>query len=929
MKKDPNTLIYQRIVISSLLFVFCYTIKAQHFNSHSEKIYIQLDNKVYTNDKTIWFKAIVTTADSNTPTSYSNVLYLELINPDEQIIDKKIIKLNDGIGTGNFDLDPMYKEGLYQIRAYTKWNENFGADFFFTDYVQIFQTYNIKNTGLFEAVHLIEKENNTKQLNIEFNTAIADSFPGKKINLKLQLDHQNDSLVIKRNNENKYKVDYTIPEKTNYVTLQVNSNNKTKYTKIIALNKDNIDLQFFPESGELVHGYASIVAFKALDCTGKGIPVEGKILNNKDSVIAFFKSNPLGMGTFTMAKPDSNVTYKAQIATTNNTSIIFPFPKVTSKGNQLSVLQKNNSIQVTASSNYLKDDSIYLQVTSRGTIYYESKIPFQKGIVTYSFNKELFPEGIICFKMFNKNMQPVAARLFFNQQPANKMNIELTTNNPNYAQRDSTIVTIKTTDNAGQPLKANISVKVINNQQLGEIHEKQNNILSYFLLRSELKGEINNPGFYFKEGTNRYPDLDALMLTQGWSKYNYAKLPDTISYMPEKSLSISGRVNRKNPVQLTLMTFGKNREFQNLTTDSLGRFQFDIMDNFGEPLEILIQSANKSGKKRDYTIELDKKEPLPVSFHHFLEIEKPDSTINEFVIKNLERKKIDDSFPLSEGTIRLKEVTVKSYKMTPERKMMAEEHGMPKYVIDGKEIKAKEKNWSYGLYSVLMENYADKVEIVRQKGNLTAYILGTDFTMVVIDGRPVRYNEKHMFPPTRIEPQIPNDSIMDESILVQSIPPSEVISVEIIPCAKNRITLIQKACPAAGPDTYQRIQCLGVVSIYTWAGKGIYGAIPPVGLLKTKIDAFSAPREFYSPKYSRLNPNDWVKPDLRALVHWSPVLNSDSTGIATTSYFNADNPGKMKVIVEAISEDGKIGYKELIYDVTSEKLNYAIKQKQD
>ena len=51
--------------------------------------------------------------------------------------------------------------------------------------------------------------------------------------------------------------------------------------------------------------------------------------------------------------------------------------------------------------------------------------------------------------------------------------------------------------------------------------------------------------------------------------------------------------------------------------------------------------------------------------------------------------------------------------------------------------------------------------------------------------------------------------------------------------------------------------------------------------------------------------------------------------MATTSFFNADNPGKMKVIVEAISEDGRIGYKELIYDVTSEKLNYAIKQKQD
>ena len=43
-------------------------------------------------------------------------------------------------------------------------------------------------------------------------------------------------------------------------------------------------------------------------------------------------------------------------------------------------------------------------------------------------------------------------------------------------------------------------------------------------------------------------------------------------------------------------------------------------------------------------------------------------------------------------------------------------------MIDGKEIKAKEKNWSYGLFSVLMANYGDKVEIMRRNGNLYARI---------------------------------------------------------------------------------------------------------------------------------------------------------------------------------------------------------------
>ncbi len=29
-------------------------------------------------------------------------------------------------------------EGLYQIRAYTEWDKNFGTDFFYTEYIHVF-----------------------------------------------------------------------------------------------------------------------------------------------------------------------------------------------------------------------------------------------------------------------------------------------------------------------------------------------------------------------------------------------------------------------------------------------------------------------------------------------------------------------------------------------------------------------------------------------------------------------------------------------------------------------------------------------------------------------------------------------------------------------------------------------------------------------
>ena len=85
--------------------------------------------------------------------------------------------------------------------------------------------------------------------------------------------------------------------------------------------------------------------------------------------------------------------------------------------------------------------------------------------------------------------------------------------------------------------------------------------------------------------------------------------------------------------------------------------------------------------------------------------------------------------------------------------------------------------------------------------------------------------------------------------------------------------------------------------------------------MQTSVPVFSATREFYAPKYENQQSHDWVIPDLRALIHWDPVLETDSLGNASASYYNADHVGKMMVVVEAVSENGEIGYQEMEYAI--------------
>jgi hypothetical protein len=869
------------------------------YGPEPEKIYLQLDGKVYTTDKTIWFKSIVTNASDHSLTKLSGVLYVELIGPDENMIEKKLIKLENGIGEGFFDLNQSYSEGLYLIRAYTEWNKNFGTDFFFKEYIQVFAPSVKVKADPINNIKLVEKQNNGRQLIAYFDPLAIDSLHKKELTLFITINDMKDSLSVRKNDDNKYMIDYPIPDKSQFVTLQMRTKNLLTYTKTIALNEDRPDLQFFPESGELVNGLPGKVGFKAVDYNGKGKIIEGDIINGNEEVVAVFKSNQAGMGSFILTNVDKNTTYSARLNSQSDEKIayIYPLPEVASRGNILSVVKKGNEILFTASSNYLINDSIYIRTSCRGLVYYEIKGKLQEGVLRSALCADSLPEGIIAFTMMDNLRQPVAERLYFNEKPESRINIAISPEKDIYAQRELTRLNIKATNSDGQPVNANLSLLVLNKEQMGQIQRMRGNILSYFLLSSDLKGEIENPGFYFNEDNNSYNDLDALLLTQGWRKYLYKKPVDKIRFHPETKLTVSGSVGgiffqKEKSAELTLMTFGHYKSVQTQSTDSLGRFNFNINDEYGQNLNILIQSANKIGKNKNYIIVLDKKESPAIAFNQTLSIGKVDSVVHRLIEKDIERKKLDDTYKLSSGDIQLGEVVVEAYRMTPIRKKVMEEYGKPNLVISGKSIQEKEEKWSYGLYSVLYSKFPEITIHRFNNGRLIAQVRRGVETLVVVDGVPVNFLDYDFIP---------------------YIPPSEVSSFEIIKNAKNFYQLYKEFLPIGSPLDGGNYG--DVIAIYTYSGNGIYGAIIPKGLTQASVPVFSAPREFYAPKYENLTASDWYKPDMRALIHWEPKVTVDSFGKASATFYNADITGEMEVVVEAISEDGKIGYQELVYNV--------------
>ncbi|WP_100615512.1 hypothetical protein [Confluentibacter citreus] len=868
--------------------------------SLAEKIYLQLDKDIYTTGSTIWFKSIVTKSIDNTPTNLSGVLYVELINAEETLIEKKLIKLNQGISEGYFDLALTMSNGTYLIRAYTEWNKNFDNYFFFEKYIQVFSLADKDNRdNAINQVTLVKEPTENDHLKAVINPFVLDSLHKNKLQLYITIDNKRDSVSIKKEKDDTYKIDYVVPKESQMATLELITSNQKTYSKTIVLDEQLIDLQFFPESGELVHGLSSKVGFKALDAFGSGTKVEGDIVDQYNTLITSFKSNSLGMGSFELNHADSTKTYYAKLVQeVSKTDILYPLPRVEAIGNIITISEKDKNITVNTSSNYLKNDTIYLNVSFRSVVLFDVKAQLKNGDLKFLFSSNDLPEGIIVFKMMDDKNQAIAERIYFNKRLGNNLNIKITADKPYYAKRDLTNISIETTNIKDEPANANTSVLVINKEQLGDIQNTREHILSYFLLSSELMGHIEKPGFYFNENKDMQSDLDALMLTQGWRHYKYTKPFDRLPFKPEASLTVSGHVtsalskNKRRPAEITMMTFGESKDVYAQTTDSLGNFKFNLYDEFGKDMGIVLQSAKKSGAKVSYNFSLNRKKSPDITFNHKKSVEKLDSIAEIFLKKEDERKLVYNNFSLNSDDILLDEVIIEAYKLTPNRKKVMDRFGKPDKVIEGENVAAAEKKWSYGLYSVLMFSFSDQLTIRRDSaGNLYPMAFNREPTLVVIDGIPLR--------PYEFE-------------FAQSIPPSEVSSVELIEYAKNFSSLYCEVYPygCISPP-----QSGNVLAIYTHGQKGIYNVRKPVGILKTTVPVFSQSKEFYAPKYNNAQADDLQKPDLRSVIHWQPILKTDDSGIGKTSFYNADIAGEMVVVIEAIGDDGAVGYEEYIYKV--------------
>ena len=90
-----------------------------------EKFFLHTNKSIYFSGESIWFKAYVVNNDSNVPSLETTNLYINVYDPELNLISSELFFVENGMTNGNIELPNTLKSGMYYLQLDTQWNRNF------------------------------------------------------------------------------------------------------------------------------------------------------------------------------------------------------------------------------------------------------------------------------------------------------------------------------------------------------------------------------------------------------------------------------------------------------------------------------------------------------------------------------------------------------------------------------------------------------------------------------------------------------------------------------------------------------------------------------------------------------------------------------------------------------------------------------------
>lgn len=652
----------------------------------------------------------------------------------------------------------------------------------------------------------------------------------------------------------------------------------------------NISLNFFPESGQMIHGILTTVAFKAADQWGIPFEAHGIIKTDENTTVAPFHSYHDGIGKLQF-KPIAGKKYRAELETPAGIRT-YPLPEVNTSGINLKVQDEKGGKKFQLSRVENKSGefaTVKLVVQVNNQVVNEIEVDFEDyPSVVGHLKTDSLPSGILHLTVFNKDWIPLAERLVFVDNSEYKSNATLNTVKVGTGKRAENIIEI----NFEEAVQRSCSVSVI--ELPSQSFNDDDNIWSRFLLTADLKGKINNPAWYFQQANDSTGQgIDNLLLTHGWSRFNWTKilnseLPEP-KYRDQNLLVLSGIVadeKTKEPLsygQLNIFLESEDSSTQTfeLPLDSKGVFRKDSVLFFGKA-KLFYSYIDKNGKQNPGIVILD------------------DNSINFRTVEFIPKEAMISGNAKNSASNNKEEIE-KRHRFVQSR-------------LD--EIKELER------VTVQAKASARPIDIVNEK-----YTSGVFRSMgkVNIDNINNPPNDRSMNAIDFIKNRIQQLEIQGGSFVNRK-------NISLVSGQKWLVGIFLDEYPAnMGLLRVLRADDIALVKFYEAGFVGVGSGSPggalavytkeksnkdekPEKLEFVEYKGYSVIKEFYQPDYNTSEPRHSLA-DNRTTLYWNPDVYTDKESKSVkVNFFNNDFSKRFKIVVEGFDAAGKLVHQEKIIE---------------
>ena len=623
----------------------------------------------------------------------------------------------------------------------------------------------------------------------------------------------------------------------------------------IAKSTPLIDAQFFPEGGDLLEAIESKVGFRVVDQQGHGLQATGYIISNNIDTVARFSTLHFGIGSFKFTPVTGNH-YKAMIETKEGKSWNVDLPKIDDQGYAMQLNEIDQAhLEIAVSKKGNEDEKKNYLAVKSGPKMDISEGYVHNGKSFFTVDKRILKDGITTFTLLNEQHQPVCERLYF-KKPQTKISMHLSTLSEEYATRDKVQLQLSDTVANGGLIGNNMSLAVylIDSLQSPDTTD----VVSWYWLTSELKGNVENPGYYLSESVDN-ASIDNLMLTHGWRRVSVTKPgKNSTALLPEyEGQIVKAKLTNKFsklPLANTIAYLtipGQRYIFTNGISNASGEVLFPVPRFYGNAQAVIQVNSRLDSNCSVEVVNSFSNEfaagPLPpLSISSALK----NSLTNRYISAQVQTMFASDSInrfrkPFFSDTT--------SFYGTPDKA----------YLLD---------NYTrFPTMEEVLHEYVEYISLRRAGKSIHVSVLDIptknnfdEEPLSLLDGVPVFNFDK-----------------------IITTNPLKVKSIEVVARRFFTGNLVNS----------------GILSFSTYNGDLADYELDP-GAVVTDLCGYQVTREFFSPVYDNTEKLQSPVADSRNLLYWAPDVTTDQNGKKQMVFYTSDMEGKFAIVLQGFSADG-------------------------